>query len=80
MKKETKFINSFIQKEDEKTVFDKCLYSDGSLKDADTKPNDWLNVMWLGFYSDTLGDMFKCWDDDPNCFTIYFGKKGNEFN
>jgi len=79
MKKETKFITGFSQKVNEETVFKKFLCSNGNLADSDTEPNNWLNVMWLGFYSDTLGDMFKCWDDDPNCFTIYFGKKGDEF-
>jgi len=80
MKKETKFITGFSLKINEETVFEKRLNPDGILEEADSEPNEWLNVMWLGFYSDTLTDMFKCWDDDPNDFYIYFGKKGNEFN
>ena len=37
------------------------------------------NVLHIGCDKDYT-DVFKCWNKDPNCFVIYFGTKGDEFN
>lgn len=47
-------------------------------KEEKSIPPDSKNVLHL--WKDTVyGDVFKCWDDDENNATLYFGEKGDEF-
>ena len=43
------------------------------------QPRSFENVLHLGC-DINYKDVFKCWDSNPNKFTIYFGTKGDEFN
>lgn len=68
-----------IKKEKEKTVFKQVINS--SLKPVETKlePSAWKNILHLGYDKD-YGDVFKCWDNGSDNFTIAFGEKGDEFD
>lgn len=69
------------KKENRKTVFEKMVYSSsvGSPIMGEL-PEDWDNVMHL--YDDReYGSVFLAWDNGgEDDRTIYFGKKGNEFD
>ena len=69
-------------KEEKKTVFNHIVSHNGltDYEVALTKPEEWDNVLHLGFDS-IYGDVFKVWNDTDNSdFTLYFGEKGDEFN
>jgi hypothetical protein len=75
----TKFISIDKDTQEKKeTVFIRIL-SVRSLDTTLTEPNDWDNVMHIGKDVD-YGDVFKCWNENVNNFTLYFGTKGDEFN
>lgn len=63
-----------------KTIFEYCLGVDLVIEDAQTQPQDWDNVLFIG--EDTkYGDVFKCWNDgSQEGFYLFFGKIGNEFD
>ena len=67
---ETKVVNE--------TVF--ASYVGNNLEKVKTtlKPINYRNVLHIG-YDKFYGDVFKCWDDDINYFTIFFGTAGDEF-
>ena len=75
----TNFIdNTTRNKVVEKTVFTKVINT-SSVEKPTRQPNSYKNVEFIGndnFY----GDVFKAWDSEPCEFTLYFGKKGDEFN
>ena len=76
----TKFITlepkSKIVKE---TVFTHFISGSKTVYDSIRTVNSFENVLHIGYDVD-YGDVFKCWENDPNYFTIYFGTKGDEFN
>lgn len=43
------------------------------------QPKDFKNVMFL-WRDERYGDVFTCWNDDPNDRIISFGEAGDEFN
>ena len=61
------------------TVFTHYVSSEMEIdKAGKSKPSDYKNVLHL--WKDTVyGGVFKCWDDDENNATLYFGEKGEEF-
>ena len=68
-----------IVKTEKKTVFNKIVTYNLKIEDIEiTTPDDYLNVLHLG-YDGEYGDVFKCWSEDENDFSIIFGEKGNEF-
>lgn len=50
----------------------------GRIEVTSLKPTDYEEVVWLG-YDRFYGDVFKAISRD-GYMTIFFGKKGNEFN
>lgn len=74
----TKFSTIDGKESPNKTIFKKYIDSDFTIKEGAILPSDWDNVMFIG-HDVIYGDVFKAWDDDKNSFTIYFGKKGDEF-
>ena len=75
----TKFTSLEEKKVIKKTKFEEILISRIDIQVTDTNPIDWGNVKHIG-YDQKYGDVFKCWDDDEDGFTLYFGEKGDEFN
>ncbi len=67
------------KKEVKKTVFKITLGTDLQGLKTELTPYDYKNVLHLG-YDIYYKDVFKCWNNDPNDFTIYFGEKGDEFD
>jgi len=77
----TKYIDLSSTKTEspKETEFKKCLDEDLEIGDAMASPNRYDNVAFIG-HDKEYGDVFKCWDDDENDFTLFFGTKGDEFN
>lgn len=78
----TKFI-SLIEKPKDKTVFTAGVNFNvktekGCVEKTILKPTDYEEVIWLG-HDKIYGDVFKAVKKDDS-FTIFFGKKGSEFN
>lgn len=63
-----------------KTVFTHVLYSDSfGWGIPSNQPEDFKNVLHMGVYNNTQNEsMFKCWDNNPEDFTIYRGILGEE--
>ena len=49
------------------------------IEDTSIEPGHWCNVLFIG-HDEEYGDVFKCWDNNPTNFTIFFGTKGDEFD
>lgn len=62
-----------------KTVFKTFLNSSFTAIKAESQPEDYTNVLFLG-HDDGYGDVFKAWSDDQDNFILFFGEKGDEFN
>lgn len=74
----TKFMSLDSLKKNRSTVFThRVLVTD--VEETDISPTYWNNVLWIGKDED-YGDVFKCWDNDPTVFTLFFGTKGDEFD
>ena len=72
-------INGHEPKGERETQFRKAIELD-RIETAGADPENWDNVMWLG-YNSVYGDVFKAWDNgSEDDFCIYFGIKGDEFN
>ena len=57
------------------TVFTHYVSSQmGISKVEDSTPRDYLNVLHL-WKDNVYGDVFKCWSDDKDNATLYFGEK-----
>ena len=65
-------------KENKETTLSKIVTS-GNVRYSRHTTKDYKNVLHIG-YDECYGDVFKCWKDDINCFTLHFGTKGDEFN
>ena len=75
----TKYTSIEDSKEVVKTEFYKCLGDDLIAFSASGKPSNYDYVQYIGSDKD-YGDVFKVWNEDnEGSFTIYFGKKGDEF-
>ena len=61
------------------TVFTHFISGRKTVCDSIRTVNGFENVLHIG-YDKQYGDVFKCWDQNPNEFIIYFGTKGDEFN
>lgn len=61
------------------TVFKKVVIYDGKTQESLIPADEWDNVMFIG-HDRFYGDVFKTWDEGSDDFTLYFGKKGDEFN
>lgn len=64
-----------------KTVFgyELCSLEEGVVETSE-EPGDYGNVRFLG-HDNSLGDVFMAWNDgEENLFTLFLGKKGDEFN
>ena len=75
----TKFTSLEEKKVIKKTKFEKVLIIRDDITIAESSPQIWGNVKHIG-YDEKYGDVFMCWDDDDEGFTLYFGEKGDEFN
>lgn len=78
----TKFmtLNGNLKTINKETIFTKVLEPDFRIDEDCLQPEDWDNVLYLG-YDTGYGDVFKAWDnEDENSFTLYFGEKGDEFD
>ena len=64
----------------DKTTFNRFLSASLEIEDTIAKPSIFDNVKFL--FSDLYyGDVFIAWDnDEPEDKTLYFGKKGSEFD
>lgn len=67
------------KKEVKETTFNKYIDHNFEISPSNSKPTNYLNVLYLG-HNLIYGDVFKAWDKDPECFMILFGEKGDEFN
>ena len=65
-------------KESKETTFTKVLIS-GIATNTKRAVKEYKNILHIG-YDEYHGDVFKCWNEDINCFKLYFGVKGDEFN
>ena len=65
-------------KEGKETIFTKVVYNNGG-GDTIKTPKNYKNILHIG-RDEWYGDIFKCWNEDINCFTLHFGIKGDEFN
>lgn len=59
------------------TVFTHVLEGNKKVSESEVGPNNYSNILHIGF-DYQYGDVFKCWNDNPNDFTITFGVKGDE--
>ena len=68
------------KKEKKETVFTHYVDTGKTIEKTDIdEPEQWKNVLHIG-YDDDYGDVFKAWnEDDQNEFVIFFGQKGDEF-
>ena len=79
---ETKFtsLGHLGNKGFKKTKFNYSLkYGEGVYGKTEVLPVDYGNVNYIG-YDSRYGDVFMCWDDGEDGFTLFFGEKGGEFN
>ena len=74
---ETKFTSLGDTKESTKTVFTSVV-GVNLIHPVKHTPSDYENALHIGF-DNFYGDVFKCWNNDINKFTIYFGTAGDEF-
>ena len=65
------------QKVVKETVFTSFVGLDSIVRST-LKPSDYKNVLHIG-YDRHYGDVFKCWDNNINEFTLFFGTAGDEF-
>ena len=65
-------------KESKETTFTKVLRV-SEVGGTAVTPKSYENVLHIG-YDGCYGDVFKCWNDNINYFTLYFGTKADEFN
>ena len=71
--------NQQEKKETKKTVFNKVVADGGIVEEADKTPEEYNNVVLLGYDKD-FGDTFMAWNDnDKDVLIIFFGEKGDEF-
>lgn len=75
----TKFIDKTEKTITRETVFEKILSSDFEIEETKDLPSCYEFVEFLG-HDKYYGDVFKCFDKDPNNFALFFGVKGDEFN
>ena len=75
----TKFIDKTEKTITRKTVFEKILSSDFEIEETIDLPSCYEFVEFLG-HDKYYGDVFKCFDKDPNNFALFFGVKGSEFD
>ena len=75
----TKFIDKTEKTITRKTMFEKILLSDFEVEETKDLPSCYEFVEFLG-HDKYYGDVFKCFDKDPNNFTLFFGVKGSEFD
>ena len=61
------------------TEFTHMVSSQKEIVNVENQMFTWKNIKWLG-KDNAYGDMFQCWDGDPDNFAILFGIKGDEFN
>ena len=75
----TKYTSIEGSKEVVKTVFTHVVLDDKSIDESSCNPNDYDNVKYIDGNKD-YGDVFIVWDDGcKEEWTLYFGKKGDEF-
>lgn len=67
------------KKEKKETIFTHFINSHREIKRTSYIATDFENVMLIG-RDKVYGDIFKCWDNDPNEFLIFFGTAGDEFD
>lgn len=79
-------MTKFIDKTKNKTVKNETIFthvvkidSIYELDDCDDSPDEYDIVEFIG-NDEGYGDVFKCRDLDDPGFTLFFGKKGNEFD
>ena len=72
----TKFLRLDSSEKSKETVFTHivCL---GRVGKTDNKPKDYIHVLHLG-WDKAYGDVFKCWNEDLEDFTLLFGELGDE--
>ena len=76
----TKFIDKTTAKKViKKTVFKELLNSSKKIEPVTWRPDDYETVEFIG-HDESYGDVFKCFDKDPNNFALLFGVKGSEFD
>ena len=68
-----------LNKDKKETVFTYFLNADKKIQKAEFVPSNFENVLHIGYDPD-YGDVFKCWDNYEENFTLYFGTKGDEFD
>ena len=61
-----------------KTVFKYYLNSCMVIEKTESQPFNWENVLYIG-HDPVYGDVFKCWDNEKDIFTLFFGEVGDEF-
>ena len=72
----TKFLRLNKEEKGKETVFTHIV-DVGAASESKSKPEDFMNVLHLG-WDKVYGDVFKCWNEDAENFTLYFGQLGTE--